>query len=188
MDFYSKRVPRGLIRLRIGQQLIETVVTEPQRASEICIAERWGWKGYVRCVVTDHDSGDVTVDEFPNLIVNAGKNLMRDILGGFATDARIRYLGVGTSSTAPAATDTQLVAENMRKAATSYDNSIGTGQNKTTTYLAPGDANINIQELGWFATATATGTANSGVMVARTLYSHNKNAGESISVQRTDTF
>jgi hypothetical protein len=188
MDFFSKRAPRGLIRLRIGQQLIETIIAEPRRVAELTFQDDWPWKGWVRVEIQNHDSGDLLVDEFPNLIVDAGRNLARDVLGGYVTDGKIRYVGVGTSSTAPAAGQTQLVAESFRKIATSYDNTIGPGQNKTTHYLAPGEANVNIQELGWFASPSAGAGANTGVMIARTLYSHNKNSGESISVQRTDSF
>lgn len=152
--------------------------------------EQWPWSGDILVIVRDAKTGRFRpgTRRFKNLITNAGKNLIRDTLGGFVSDTKIRYLGVGTSNTAVAATDTQLGAENMRKAATAYDNTVGTGAHKTTTYLAPGEANISIQELGWFATASATASANSGVMIAHVLYNHTKTSGESISVQRTDTF
>ena len=152
--------------------------------------EQWPWAGDILVIVRDDKTGRFRpgTRRFKNIITNLGKNLMRDALGGYISDAKIRYLGVGTSNTAVAATDTQLGAENMRKAVTSYDNTVGTGANKTTVYLAPGEANISIQELGWFATASATATANSGVMIAHVLYNHTKTSGESISVQRTDTF
>ena len=152
--------------------------------------ERWPWEGRYRVTIRDAKTGRFLPGGgvFHNLITNAGKNLMRDILGGYVTDAKIRYMGVGTSSTAPAGADTQLGAESMRKAVTSYDNTVGTGQNKTTVYLSPSEANIVIAELGWFATSSATGSANSGVMIARVLYSHTKTTSESISVARTDSF
>lgn len=152
--------------------------------------ERWPWLGRYRVIVRDAKTGRFRPGGgvFSNTITNAGKNLMRDALNGAVTDAQIKYMGVGTNNTAPAVTDTQLGAESMRKAVTSRDNTVGTGQNKTTVYLAPGEANIAIAELGWFAGSGASGAANSGVMVARVLYSHTKTSGESISVARTDSF
>jgi len=44
-----------------------------------------------------------------------------------------------------------------------------------------------IAEVGWFATASATATANSGVLVSHVLYSHTHTATESIQFTRTDT-
>lgn len=153
-------------------------------------AEKWPWTGRYRVTIRDAKTGRYLPGGgvFSNTITNAGKNLMRDILGGFVTDAKIKYMGVGTSSTAPAGTDTQLGAESMRKAVTSYDNTTGTGAEKTTVYLAPGEANVAIAELGWFAGASAGAGANTGIMIARVLYSHTKTSGESISVARTDQF
>ena len=150
--------------------------------------ETWPWLGSIRVVVRDKRGrfapGGKT---FHNLITDAGTNLMRDILGGFVTDGKIRYVAVGTSSTAPATGQTQLVAESFRKAVTQYDNTVGTAQVKTVVYLAPGEANIAIQEIGWFAGTGATASANTGVMIARVLYAHTKTSGESININRVDT-
>ncbi len=151
--------------------------------------ERWPeWTGTIRVVIRDQRGrfarGGKT---FHNLITDAGTNLMRDALGGFVTDAKIKYVAVGTSSTAPAAGQTQLVAESFRKLVTKTDNTVGTAQVKSTMYLAPGEANIAIAEIGWFAGAGASAAANSGVMVARVLYSHTHTTSESIQFDRTDT-
>lgn len=152
------------------------------------ITDKWPRSGDILVIVRDARTGRFKkgTRRFKNLITDVGNNLMRDVLGGFVTDGRIYYCAIGTSSTAPAAGQTQLVAESFRKAITAYDNTIGTGQIKETTYIAPGEANVSIQELGWFAGSGATGAANSGVMIARTLYAHTKTSGESISIQRTD--
>lgn len=156
------------------------------------IVEQHAWTGTVRVIVRDAATGRFRpgTRTFRNLIVNAGKNLARDVLTGFVSDAKIKYVALGTSGTAPAATDTQLGAEVFRKAVTSYDNSSGgTGAGKTTLYLAPGDAvGVVIAELGWFAGASASGTANSGTLVAHTLYAHTKLSTESINIVRTDQF
>ncbi len=71
----------------------------------------------------------------------------------------------------PAATDTQLQAEGFRKGYTTVLNGAAQGEGITRTYLAPQDALIMIAELGWFAGATATSATNSGILVARQVYS-----------------
>jgi len=115
-------------------------------------------------------------------LTDVGRNLLRDARRGLVTDMSIKYVAVGTSSTAPAAGDTQLGAEVFRKALTS-SSSPATGQGMFTLYLAPGDAvSVGIQEVGWFAGAGASGTANSGVLIAHGLYAHTKLASESIQV------
>jgi hypothetical protein len=115
-------------------------------------------------------------------LTDVGRNLLRDARRGLVTDVSIKYVAVGTSSTAPAAGDTQLGAEVFRKALTS-SSSPATGQGMFTLYLAPGDAvSVGIQEVGWFAGAGASGTANSGVLIAHGLYAHTKLASESIQV------
>lgn len=126
-------------------------------------------------------------DEVPNLITTAGRNLLRDHLMGALADAKVRYFGLGTSSTAPAIGQTQLVAETFRKITTSYAAG-GAGEAVNTCFVAPNEAVFNIQEVGFFAGAGATATANSGVMVARVLYSHVKTALESIQIDRHDQF
>lgn len=149
--------------------------------------EPWQWHGRIKVIITYAD-GSQQIDEFDNLITDAGRGLLRDTLRGAVTDAKIRYLALGTSTTAPAISDTQLGAEVFRKAVTSFTTS-GNTATITNVYVAPGDAvGVGIQELGWFAGPDATTTANSGVLLARVLYAHNKTNVESIQFQRTDSF
>lgn len=88
-------------------------------------------------------------------------------------------VGTGLVNT-PAATDTQLQNEIFRKAVTSVANGGATGEALITVYLAPGDENAQLQEVGWFAGAGATGSPNTGVLLARGVYSHNHTGLESI--------
>lgn len=116
-------------------------------------------------------------------VTDAGINLLRDGLRGTATNTAILYVAVGTGSTAPAASDTQLVTEVFRKALTSSANGAAAGEGVFTLYLSPQDVvGTVIAEVGWFAGSSASGTANSGVLVARGLYSHTKTNQESINV------
>lgn len=125
-----------------------------------------------------------------NLIVTVGFNFVRDVLEDTSMNAGVRFMAWGTGSTAPAAADTKLDVENGRKVVTSFTD--GTVGKKTiTTYLAPDDANVTIEEFGWFATSTATATADSGVLYARVLYpggAHTKTNLESIQIDHSSTF
>lgn len=150
--------------------------------------ETWpAWEGHIHIILRDERGRFKRHVRLKNLIVNTGLNLARDALGGYVSDMKIRYVAIGTSATLPAATDTQLGAEVFRKAVTKYDNTVGTGQVKTTLYLSPSEALVGIQEIGWFAGVGATSTANSGVLVARVLYAHTHTNSESIQIDRTDT-
>lgn len=143
------------------------------------------WKGRVRFVVRRSGrAGQEVVVE--NLITDAGKALLAQALRDGAALPEITYVAVGSSSTAPAAGDTQLGTETFRKAVTSQAQGAGTNQTVTTAYIAPAEAVGQIEEVGWFA-GSASGTANSGTLVARVLYSKLKDALESIQIERTDT-
>lgn len=187
---FWKREPSGIIRLTTadGRTLAYAGgAREVLRLARGVEAEH-GHSGLITVTSQDVETGAVVVESFHNLITNAGKNLDRDGYAGTITDRTLKWVGVGTSSTAPAVTDTQLGAETFRKAMTSYAAG-STGVMVSTCSIAPGDiVGTVIQELGWFAGATATGTANTGVMVARVLYSHTKTSSEILSIQRTDTY
>lgn len=137
-----------------------------------------------------HPAKLVVVKRVRNLIVNSGLNFIRDTLEDASFDAGIRYMSWGTGSTAPAAGNTQINAEDGRKTVTSWTDGT-TGKKTTTVYLAPADANITIEEFGWHASTTATATADSGILWAHSLYpggGHLKDELESIQVDREDTF
>lgn len=113
---------------------------------------------------------------------NGWLNLLRDAQAGTNTP-KITYVALGTSNTAPTINDVKLGNEVFRKAVTSYTNG-ATGELLINMYLAPGDSiGTNIQEVGFFGGSSASSTPNSGVLVARGLYSHIKLNTESIQFQ-----
>lgn len=150
------------------------------------VHEAVGWQGHVTVTARQPD-GSLTVERFRNLITNAGLNLLRDALGGYATDGQIKYVALGSGATAPAASDTGLALEEFRKAVTSQS-APATGELLTRLYVAPDEATtFTIRELGWFAGPAATSTPGSGVLVARVLYERTKTSLESLQIDRTDT-
>lgn len=115
-------------------------------------------------------------------LTTAGHNLFRDATAGVAS-LKITYVALGTSSTGPTVNDTRLGNEIFRKAVTSWTNGASIGEILINMYLAPGETvGTGIQEVGFFG-GSATGAVNSGVMLARGLYTHTKSNVESISFQ-----
>ena len=147
------------------------------------------WKpgGNIRVTVRDIEEKVVDVQEFPNLLTTVGFNMLRDGLYGDVTDLRIKYFAWGSNDTAPALTDTTLGTETARQIMTSHSKPAN-AQHKFNAYLAPATAVGQIEEFGWFAGAAAGAGANSGIMIARVLYSRLKTNVESITIERVDTF
>lgn len=169
---------------------------------------RWRWDGLVSVWVYDESDPEAPrlADfwEHHNQITDVGRNLMADALaeqdnvGASVTSFRIRYVSLGSdaASILPlAASNTTLGAEKFRKAPASTARP-STGQRTTTAYIAPAEAcssggtgtNFTIQEIGFHAGVSATATTDSGIMVARVLYTRAKSASESLQIVRTDQF
>lgn len=98
-------------------------------------------------------------------------------------------IGALVAST-PALAQTSLDNEQFRKAVTSQNNATN-AQLITTVYVNPNEGNgFSYAEVGWFAGSSASGTAGSGIMMARLLYvpSTAKSNLVSIEVDRTDSW
>lgn len=116
-------------------------------------------------------------------ITNAGLDLLRSGIGG-SDNPKITYVAVGTSNTTPTVNDTKLGAEAFRKKISSYTNGASHGEILVNGYLNANDAvGVNIQEVGFFGGNSATSAANSGILVARGLFSHTKLNTEGIPLQ-----
>lgn len=123
----------------------------------------------VNVTVEVHDAATgelVERQEAHNLVVNAGLNLIRDLLDGDAP-AGLTYMAYGTGTTAVAASQTALVTEVFREAVTQR---VSDAQSLTVKhYLAAGSANSNtLAEIGIF-NAGAAGTMFARVKLASTI-------------------
>lgn len=148
-----------------------------------------GWIGKWEVIAQDQVGNELWKEEIkPNLITDAGLNMFRDLLSGAITDGEIKYVSLGNDSTAPANDQEQLVAEQFRKIVTNQNNDPTTaGKLYTELYVADTEANdFKCEEIGWFAGAEAAITANSGIMIARVLYSRQKSNTESWTIRRQD--
>jgi hypothetical protein len=110
-------------------------------------------------------------------ITNAGLNLMRDALKG-AGNPRIKYIAFGSGTATPAATDTKLGNELLRKAITGYANGANAGEVIVSGYLGAGElVGADIEEIGIFAGDSATTNLNTGTLLARARFTQNPKAG-----------
>ena len=127
-------------------------------------------------------NGDTETVYQDNLIVNVGFDFIADAIGKSASRPSVMgYIALGTGSTAAAATQSALVTEIDRNAAT-YAHTAGT---KTFTFTADflaGDATGAITEAGVFNAATA------GIMFDRVVFPVvNKGADDSLTAVFTFT-
>ncbi len=120
-----------------------------------------------------------------NAITIAGLNAWAKAAAG-VDSARIKYLAIGSDSTAVAVGQTSLVNETARFAVTSASAS---GAVCTTVFnIFSGEGNGQIEEIGIIVGDAASDDANSGTLLSRVLWSHCKTAGEEITITRSDTF
>lgn len=117
-----------------------------------------------------------------NLIVNVGWDFLFDAMG--APSGRpgvMSHIGVGTSSTAAAAGQTDLQASTLRKAAT-YAHVAGTKVGTWTVTFSAGEATAALQEAGIF------NALSTGIMFDRVTFSViNKGALDTLVVTFTVT-
>jgi hypothetical protein len=93
----------------------------------------------------------------PNLVVTAGRNLLRDLLNGDTSAAKINYLAIGTASSSAAATDVGLGAEIFRDLLTQRTKDTA----KLTSKYYLGTALLNgqtLRELTLCVTSSSGGT------------------------------
>lgn len=149
------------------------------------VKSRIGWQGKIKVIV--YGQGFIKeVIELQNTLPNISLNMVRNALKGTVSDLKIKYLAWGSDDTAPTENDTQLGAEFGRKQVTQQVDG-GDGELITTTYISPFEGNEEIiEELGWFGGASANGDPNTGILIARVLYSRAKTTAESLQVERTD--
>jgi hypothetical protein len=120
-----------------------------------------------------------------NLITNEALDQMAEILQGTSPDIEIKYLAVGTSNAAVTGSETTLGAEIFRTPiANQYKGATGKIVSEFT--ILNTEAVDQLEEIGIFGGTTASATTDSGLLIARVLWSKNKTADEEISIRRID--
>ncbi len=170
----------------------ESPESDDAEVVKVEVNEATGWAGRVRIIVRRSGRAGIetVIEEEPveldNLITDAGRDLIAAALRDASVLPEITYVALGDGAVAPVVGDVLLGNETFRKLMTSQVGGT-TGVTISTVYIAPGENNQQIEEIGWFA-GTATGAADSGTLVARVLYARLKDNLESIQIERTDTF
>jgi len=126
------------------------------------------------------------VETIENKLMNAVLEAYSRSLLGTAPDIEIAYLALGTGSTAPTNTDTQLQTEVFRTPIVSLAET-STGVIESLFIVLSAEAVAVVEEIGIFGGTTAGAGANSGTLLARVLWHHDKTASEEIQFKRTDT-
>ena len=133
-------------------------------------------------LILRHASGEVETVHKDNLIVNVGFDFIADAIGKAASrPAVMGYIALGTGTTAAAATQSALVTELDRNAAT-YTHTAGTKTFAFTADFPAGDATGAITEAGVFNAVSA------GIMLDRVVFPVvNKGADDSLTAVFTFT-
>lgn len=124
------------------------------------------WSNVLVVVQNAATGAELARQEHHNLVVNAGLNLIRDLLDGDAV-AGLTHFAVGTGTTAVSASQTALITEVSRAAVTSRTSNAQ--QLVVSYYLPSGTANGNtLAEAGIF-NAASTGTMFARVKLSPTI-------------------
>lgn len=147
------------------------------------------WLGQWEIEIQEYGKVKEIVPLTHNLITDVGLNMFRDVLKGTVIDGKIKYVALGSGTTAPGNSDTSLSSEQYRKIVTSQNSDpVTAGKLYTELYIADTEGNsFRCEEIGWFAGASASSTSGTGIMIARILYSRQKSSTESWTIRRTDT-
>lgn len=130
----------------------------------------------------------VLVDEVEshNLVVNAGLNMLCDLLDGTETTG-LTYHALGTGTAAPLSTDTALTTEGSRKAITQQI--VTANEILNSTFFTSTEATLSIGEVGLFGGASAGATSGSGILFARSLLNYDNSLGAvDLTIDHTITF
>lgn len=144
-------------------------------------------KGGVLIQLHDAKTGKLKYEEFnQNMIVDTGKTSLASALTGVTANNQgiITYCAVGTGTTAPTESDTDLETELFRKLVSvrSSSGNVATFQ----TFYTTSEANGTLGEAGLFGD-DASGTADSGTMFARVLISRTKTSNDTLTLTWTIT-
>ena len=172
----SAVTPEALARMASARaELLEQIKAGPAPGEGAVI------RGALELVLEREDGSGLYVAQ-PNLITNAGFDLLCNVLGKNAQPSDLTHIAIGTGTTAAAAADTALETENARVSAT-YAHTAGTKVMTMTGTVAAGTGTGSITEAG-----SLNASAN-GTLFNRTVFSAvTKAAADSLQVTFTYTF
>lgn len=144
--------------------------------------------GKVRFIFTDVKTSKREISKwYKNLIPTEGREAIARRLGNIAEKANegiVTYGAVGTGTTAPQNSDTQLETELVRKliSSTSYASNVIT----IRTFFTTSEANGSLKEFGLFG-ENASGTQDSGTLFQRVNIDKTKTSAKTLTVESVIT-
>lgn len=144
--------------------------------------------GKVRFIFTDVKTGKKEISKWhKNIIPTEGREAIGRRLGNIALKANegmVTYGAVGTGTTTPQNSDTQLETELFRKliASASYSANVIT----IRTFYTTGEANGALKEFGLFG-EDASAAANSGTLFQRVNINRTKTASKTLTIESVIT-
>ena len=150
------------------------------------IKEKNKWQGAFEIIIKNKSTGEIQKEYIKNRIMNAAIEQIANPLIGGTANIEIKYLSLGTGSTAITDNDTELDTEIFR-VADSLLTATATGQVTSQFIVLDDEAVATIEEIGIFGGSSATLTANVGIMISRILWHHVKTDSEEITFRRIDT-
>jgi len=145
------------------------------------------WEGIFEIKIKDRETDKVSFEIAYNRVMNAALQEIVKPLTGTAANLEIKYLALGTGTTAVTDNDAALATEIFRLSANATISATATGQVTSDFVVADADAVATIEEIGIFAGTSATLTANVGICISRILWHHVKINTEEITFRRIDT-
>jgi hypothetical protein len=172
---------KGVYTIRVAD-----IVTDEARALEKEIA----WKrdlGQDFRVLLDalHSMCSVKTYVLENIVPTVGRTMIANNLTNVSPTnvMKITHSALGSGSTAPANSDTQLATETYRNAIASISNATNTGY--ATGFYTTTETSGTYAEVGLFC--NGTGSANSGVLLSRVLASITKTTSQTLTIDWTLT-
>ncbi len=141
--------------------------------------------GVFEIKIKNIDTGEITYEKLKNRIMNAALDQLMKPLTGGTPDVEIKYLALGTGTTAVTDNDSTLDTEIFRVADTTLTAN-ATGQVTSEFPVLATEAVATIEEIGIFAGSSATSTADTGLLLSRILWHHVKTNSEEITFRRID--
>lgn len=148
----------------------------------------WKWRTNVKVTVWNFAGIPVVERWTHNVITRGGLTIARNAVLG-ESELTFQAVGVGAGADVPSEEDTELQDERIRVEIIRRE-TVGIDTALTTAYVAPSEANdFIINEIGWFGGDEADpDTIETGVLMSRVLFNHDKSALESVQIDRLDTF
>jgi hypothetical protein len=144
------------------------------------------WDGVFEIKIKNKTTGEIKCEEIHNRLMNASLQELVKPLTGTAANLEIKYLALGTGTTAVTDNDATLATEILRVADTLLSAN-ATGQVTSEFVVLDSEAVATIEEIGIFGGTSATLTANVGICISRILWHHVKTNSEEITFRRIDT-